>query len=62
MEKFIFEKSVDSNVIKSVRFPEELNNTITNIVNEANKGKKTKEYSFNRICCFCMQICIKTYG
>ncbi|MCI8291105.1 MAG: hypothetical protein HFJ25_02465 [Clostridia bacterium] len=57
MDKFIFEKSVDSNVIKSVRFPEELNNIITTIVNEANKGKKTKEYSFNRFCSFSMQIC-----
>ena len=32
MDKFIFEKSVDSNVIKSVRFPEELNNIITTLL------------------------------
>ena len=44
---FKFSKSRDSNVIKSIRFPEELNDKIIEIVIKANKGKKTKEYSFN---------------
>lgn len=47
MNKFIFEKSKDSNVIKSIRFPEKMNEQITTIVKEANKGKRNKEYSFN---------------
>lgn len=47
MNKFIFEKSKDSNVIKSIRFPEVMNERISKIVEEANKGKTNKEYSFN---------------
>ena len=47
MSDFIFEKSKDSNVIKSIRFPTDVNDQIINIVNEANKGKQIKEYSFN---------------
>lgn len=47
MNKFIFEKSKNSNVIKSIRFPEDLNERITKVVNEANEGKSNKEYSFN---------------
>ena len=42
MSDFVFEKSKNSNVIKSIRFPEELNEKIINIVNEANKGKSNK--------------------
>lgn len=44
---FIFEKSKESNIMKTVRFPEELYNNIDTIVKKANKGKKKKEYSFN---------------
>ena len=44
---FIFEKSKNSNIIKSIRFNEELSERITKVVNEANKGKRKKEYSFN---------------
>ncbi len=44
---FIFEKSKESNIMKTVRFPEELYNNIDKIVKQANKGKVTKEYSFN---------------
>ena len=47
MNDFNFNKSKQSNVIKSIRFPEELDAQIKQIVEEANKGKKTKEYSFN---------------
>ena len=47
MQEFIFDKSKNSNVIKSIRFPEDLNDQIKRVVQEANKGKKTKEYSFN---------------
>lgn len=47
MEDFKFEKSKNSNVIKSIRFPEELNEEIYKVVADANKGKKSKEYSFN---------------
>lgn len=47
MNNFIFTKSKNSNVIKSIRFPEDLNDQINQIVKEANKGKKNKEYSFN---------------
>ena len=36
-----------SNIIKSIRFPEAMNNRINSIVEEANKGKTNKEYSFN---------------
>lgn len=51
MNKFKFEKSADSNVTKSIRFPEELDTKICEIVDKANRGKKKKEYSFNRLCC-----------
>lgn len=44
---FVFSKSRDSNVIKSIRFPEDLNERIYKVVEDANKGKKTKEFSFN---------------
>ena len=44
---FIFEKSKESNIMKTVRFPEELYKKIDKIVKQANKGKVTKEYSFN---------------
>lgn len=47
MSDFKFEKSKQANIIKSIRFPEELNDRINAVVTRANKGKKTKEYSFN---------------
>ena len=40
-------KSSDANIYKSIRFPTEINDQINAIVNEANKGKTRKEYSFN---------------
>ena len=54
MSSFKFEKSKQANIIKSIRFPEELNDRINEVVIKANKGKKTKEYSFNRFCLFCV--------
>lgn len=47
MDKFIMKKSSDANIYKSIRFPSEINDQINSIVNEANKGKARKEYSFN---------------
>ncbi len=47
MDKFIMKKSSDANIYKSIRFPTEINDQINAIVNEANKGKARKEYSFN---------------
>ncbi len=51
MNNFVFKKSKNSNVIKSIRFDEDLYNTITKIVKDANKGKTKKEYSFNGFVC-----------
>ena len=51
MKEFEFKKSKNSNVIKSIRFDENLYNIINEIVKEANKGKKKKEYSFNGFVC-----------
>ena len=56
MSSFKFEKSKQANVIKSIRFPEELNSRINEAVAKANKGKKTREYSFNRFCLFCVWV------
>ena len=47
MKKFKLEKSKNSNTIKSIRFPEDIDNRINDIVNKANHGLKKKEYSFN---------------
>lgn len=47
MDKFVMKKSSDANIYKSIRFPTEINDQINSIVNEANKGKARKEYSFN---------------
>ena len=47
MENFIMKKSTEANIYKSIRFPIDINDRINEIVNEANKGKKKKEYSFN---------------
>lgn len=46
-KNFTFEKSKESNVMKTVRFPESLYNDIDKAIQKANQGKKTKEYSFN---------------
>ena len=47
MDKFVMKKSSDANIYKSIRFPTEINDQINAIVNESNKGKARKEYSFN---------------
>ena len=47
MEKFIMKKSSDANIYKSINTRSRVNEQINNIVNEANKGKSKKEYSFN---------------
>lgn len=52
MNDFKFKKSKEANIIKSIRFPEELNNRINAVVDKSNKGKRVKEYSFNRFCRF----------
>ena len=51
MSEFIFQKSKNSNIIKSIRFDEELYKKINDIVKSANKGKNKKEYSFNGFVC-----------
>lgn len=58
MKEFVFEKSKNSNIIKSIRFDEELYNNIDKIVKEANKGKTKKEYSFNGFVCSACQYAI----
>lgn len=40
MSKFRFSKSREANCIKSIRFPEDLNNRINELVQEYNKRKK----------------------
>lgn len=47
MEKFTMKKSTEANIYKSIRFPIEINEKINSIVNNANEGKRKKEYSFN---------------
>ena len=51
MKEFKLEKSHSSNVIKSIRFSEELNEKICKVVEQANKGKTSKQYSFNGFVC-----------
>jgi len=51
VKKFKLEKSHASNVIKSIRFSEELNEKICKVVEQANKGKPVKQYSFNGFVC-----------
>lgn len=41
-KEFKFEKSRESNVMKTVRFPESLYNDIDNLIKESNKNKKVK--------------------
>lgn len=59
MDKFKISKSRESNIIKSIRFSEELNNQIIEAVNKANKGKTTKEYSFNGFVCSACEYALK---
>ena len=47
MEKFEIKKSKNSNIAKTIRFSEDLNDAINQIVKSHNKGKAKKEYSFN---------------
>ena len=58
MSDFVFQKSKNSNIIKSIRFDETLYNDIDNIVKQANKGKTKKEYSFNGFVCSACQYAI----
>ena len=51
MKKFTISKSRGSNVIKSIRFSEELNEKIYKIIEKANEGKPVKQYSFNGFVC-----------
>ena len=51
MKDFKMEKSHKSNVTKSIRFSEELNDKICEVVKNANKGKNVKQYSFNGFVC-----------
>ena len=51
MSDFKISKSYKSNVIKSIRFSEELNDKINKVINNANKGKSKKQYSFNGFVC-----------
>lgn len=58
MEKFIMKKSKNSNVAKTIRFSEELNDSINQIVKKYNKGKSKKEYSFNGFVISACEYCI----
>ena len=59
MEKFTMKKSKNSNVAKTIRFSEELNDAIIQVVSKANKGKARKEYSFNGFVVSACEYCIK---
>ena len=59
MENFSMAKSRESNLIKSIRFSEELNNKIQDAVDTANNGKKVKEYSFNGFVCSACEFALK---
>lgn len=61
MGKFKLEKSKNSNIIKSIRFPEEIENKINDIVKEANCGLKKKEYSFNGFVVSACRYAIENY-
>ena len=52
-------KSKNSNVAKTIRFSEELNDAINQVVSKANKGKIRKEYSFNGFVVSACEYCIK---
>ena len=59
MDKFTMKKSKNSNVAKTIRFTEELNDAINAEVKKANKGKNKKEYSFNGFVISDCEYCIK---
>ncbi len=59
METFELHKSRESNVIKSIRFSEELNNNIKKVIEKANKDKDTKQYSFNGFVCAACEFALK---
>lgn len=61
MKKFKLEKSKNSNIIKSIRFPEDIENKINDIVERANKGLKKKEYSFNGFVVSACRYAIENY-
>ena len=58
MEKFTLKKSKNSNVAKTIRFSEELNESIYQVIKEANKGKVRKEYSFNGFVISACEYCV----
>lgn len=60
MEKFEIKKSKNSNVAKTIRFSEDLNDAINQIVKEQNKGKSKKEYSFNGFVVSACEYCINS--
>ena len=59
MEKFSMKKSKNSNVAKTIRFSEELNDEINRVVKKANNGKARKEYSFNGFVVSACEYCLK---
>ncbi len=58
MEKFTIKKSKNSNVAKTIRFSEELNDAINQVIKKANKGKVKKEYSFNGFVISACEYCL----
>ena len=58
MEKFTIKKSKNSNVAKTIRFSEELNDAINQVIKKANKGKTKKEYSFNGFVISACEYCL----
>lgn len=61
MKKFKLEKSKNSNIIKSIRFPEDVENKINDIIEKANNGLKKKEYSFNGFVVSACRYAIENY-
>ena len=59
MEKFSMKKSKNSNVAKTIRFSEDLNDEINRVVKKANNGKARKEYSFNGFVVSACEYCLK---
>ena len=51
MDKFKISTSYKRNVMKTIRFPENLNHKICKTIEHANKGVKIKHYSFNSFVC-----------
>ena len=61
MKKFKLEKSKNSNAIKSIRFPEDVESKINEIIKKANYGLKKKEYSFNGFVVSACRYAIENY-